>query len=263
MSLVNHFQSLFLLNLDKMMASKRARKAPVWTYMEQISPDTTVCLVCKDKLKYNGNTSSMTKHLRTKHPLEYAEMREESVPAAAGIPDGQRQAEGTLQPTLLQTIQRTESYKNGSPKKKELDRLLMSMIVQDLRPLSIVEDKGFKEFVHGLNPRYELPSRRVLTRTHLPALYEEEVQKVRVELEKAKDTLLTIDIWTSRQTKAFITVTAHFISPEYQCRSFVLDTIRMTVSHTAQNIADEVTNVCRKWEILGKIYCVVTDNAAM
>lgn len=72
------------LHCDNSMASKRARKAPVWTYMEQVSPDTTVCLVCKDTLKYNGNTSSMTKHLRTKHPLEYADMSIKIAPCIDG-----------------------------------------------------------------------------------------------------------------------------------------------------------------------------------
>lgn len=63
----------------------------------------------------------------------------------------------------------------------------MKMIVKNLQPLSITEDKGFKSFVHGLNPWYELSGRRVLTRIHLPSLYEQEVQKVGKELEKAKD----------------------------------------------------------------------------
>lgn len=246
------------------MASKRARKAPVWTYMDQISPDTIVCLVCKDKLKYNRNTSSMIKHLRTRHPLEYVEMREESEPDTAA---SQRSAAAatssvTVQPTLVETIDRSQSYKKDSAKKKELDRLLMIMIAQDLRPLCITESKGFKRFVRGLNPRYELPSRRELTRTLLPSLYDEEVCKVQEEVEKADYIALTTDIWTSRQTKGYITVTAHFISPDFECKSFVLETVRMTKNHTAQNIAEELTHACNKWKIMDKIYCVVTDSAA-
>ncbi len=36
----------------------------------------------------------------------------------------------------------------------------------------------------------------------------------------------------------------------------------MTKNHAAQNIAEELTHVCSKWEIIDKVYCVVTDNAA-
>lgn len=78
--------------------------------------------------------------------------------------------------------------------KKELDLLLMKMIVKNLHPLSMTDDKEFKDFVRGVNPRYELPSRRVLTRTHLPNLYEQEVAKISKELEGIDDIALTTDI---------------------------------------------------------------------
>lgn len=56
---------------------KRGHKAPVWTYMEKLEAEGLIlCLICKDKLKYTGGTSNMNKHLRTRHPLEFAEMIE-------------------------------------------------------------------------------------------------------------------------------------------------------------------------------------------
>ena len=39
-----------------------------------------------------------------------------------------------------------------TPLKRELDELLVKMIVEDLQPISVVEDKGFRRLVHGLNP---------------------------------------------------------------------------------------------------------------
>ncbi len=83
----------------------------------------------------------MIKHFPTKHPLEYAEMREESVPDMAGSQRPAGASSATVQPTLYQTIDRTLFYKNYSAKKKELNHLLMKTIVQDLQPLSITEDK--------------------------------------------------------------------------------------------------------------------------
>ncbi len=73
---------------------------------------------------------------------------------------------------------------------------------------------------------------------------------------------LTTDIWTCRQTKGFVTVTAHFISHDFNFRSVVLETVITTKNHAAQNIAEELTHVCSKWEILDKVFCVVTDDAA-
>lgn len=248
--------------------SKRSRKAPVWTYMEKTGPDITVCLICKDSLKYCGNTSNMTKHIRTRHPIEFAQMQEDTTPVAASHmsdPESERlpgTSTATLQPTLMQTIDRTQSYRNDSIKKNQLDLLLVKMVAKDLQPLSITEDKGFKDFVQGLNPRYKLPSRRELTRTLLPNMYEQEVARISKELENVEDIALTTDIWTSRQTQGFITVTAHFISSDYNVKSAVLETARMTKNHTAENIAEDLTSICNKWNILSKICCVITDNAA-
>ncbi|XP_045104974.1 E3 SUMO-protein ligase ZBED1-like [Portunus trituberculatus] len=233
------------------MATKRSRKAPVWTYMDQVEPNTVVCLVCKDTLKYTGGTSSMMKHIRTKHPLEYADLKEDSEhqATAAGL---DTPSTSTVQPTLMEAISKTQVYKKDSNKKKELDHLLLRMIVKDMQPLTIVENEGFTDYSHGLNPRYELPSRRELTRTLLPLLYKNESEKVKKELSTSNYISLTTDIWTSRQTMGYITVTAHFISPEWTLRSVVLATARMTNSHTKENIAEEITRICNEWDILHK-----------
>ena len=81
-------------------------------------------------------------------------------------------------------------------------------------PLSAVESKTFKKVLHRLDSKYELPSRREVGRNLLPALYDREVERVRKELEMTNLVALTTDLWTLRQTKGYITVTAHFISPE-------------------------------------------------
>ena len=166
------------------MVSKRGGTAPIWNYMELSAPDVAVCLTCKDTFKYTGSTTSnLIKHIRTKHPLEYAELREESDSGVAA--KSSRPSTSTVQPTLIDTINKATPYKNDSNKKRELDELVVRMIVEDLQPLSVVEDKGFRRLVHALNPRYDLPSRREITRTLLPSVYEGEVEVIKKELEKA------------------------------------------------------------------------------
>lgn len=86
---------------------------------------------------------------------------------------------GPTQQTLRNVIARKEGYGEGVPKKKHLDNLLMKMIVMDLQPMSIVEDRGFRRFLHGLDPKYVMPSRRDITRKHIPELYEMAVKQLR------------------------------------------------------------------------------------
>lgn len=51
--------------------------------------------------------------------------------------------------------------------KKKIDKYLLKMITMDFQPFSIVEDKGFREFVEAINPVYELPSRKTLANSLL------------------------------------------------------------------------------------------------
>lgn len=50
-------------------------------------------------------------------------------------------------------------------RKKDLDDALVSMIVKDTQPFTVVEDIGFREFVAKLDPTYILPTRKVCLMT--------------------------------------------------------------------------------------------------
>ncbi|CAH1114809.1 unnamed protein product [Psylliodes chrysocephalus] len=57
--------------------------------------------------------------------------------------------------------------------KSKLDKCLMDIFTKDMQPFTIVEDQGFRNFVQMLNPSYQLPSRKYVSNTLLPAIYEE------------------------------------------------------------------------------------------
>ncbi|MPC26141.1 hypothetical protein E2C01_019273 [Portunus trituberculatus] len=95
--------------------------------MEQTSSDAVTCLVCKDALKFCGSTSNMLKYLRTRHPIECAELKEDS--------------ECDVSENAVRPSTSVQPYKNDSGK-KELDDLVVSrMIVDDLQPLSVIEER--------------------------------------------------------------------------------------------------------------------------
>ncbi|XP_076048272.1 E3 SUMO-protein ligase ZBED1-like [Oratosquilla oratoria] len=217
----NVFFSLLQCSVSTMY-SKRKRKSPVWTYMEQTGSNIVTCTICKGAFTFTGSTSGLSRHLKTRHPTEYF----------------------------------------GSEKKKNIDSHLLKMIVTDMQPLSLVENEGFQEFVKVIDPRYVLPSRRDLMQTHFPSLYEKQKQQVREELEGASYVALTSDLWTSRPTKSFLSVTAHFTSPEWELKSKLLATKSLMVDHTSENIADALKEICEEWDLLEKVCCIVTDNAS-
>lgn len=64
------------------------------------------------------------------------------------------------------------SEKMTPDKKEEIDRDLLDLFIKDYQPFSIVEDAGFKKFTKWI-PGYELPSRKTISNSMIPALYHE------------------------------------------------------------------------------------------
>jgi hypothetical protein len=61
-------------------------------------------------------------------------------------------------PKILQYLNETKWLPSDKRQKDCTDKLAC-MICVDLQPISIVEDKGFKDFVNCLQPLYNIPDR--------------------------------------------------------------------------------------------------------
>jgi len=94
---------------------------------------------------------------------------------------------------------------------KDISDRKSQMIVQDLRPIQIVECNGFHDLIKYLEARYVLPSRKLFT-ADINLKYAMCKKCLKEKLgEEAVFLSLTTDIWTSIATESYITVTAHFI----------------------------------------------------
>lgn len=136
------------------------------------------------------------------------------------------------------------------------------MIIQDLQPFSIVQDRGFLQLLEGLEPSYQLPSRNTFANSLLEQRYNKGVVILQLILKQSEWVTITTDKWTSSANESYTSVTAHFITKNWELKSCLLDCFNTTESHTAQNIANEIKTICNKWNIAEKVHCVVTDNAA-
>ena len=63
---------------------------------------------------------------------------------------------------------------------KKLDHSFLKLFTKDLQPFSVVDDPGFKEFVHLLNPNYKIPNRHSISKVLIPAEYETCVNAMKV-----------------------------------------------------------------------------------
>ena len=73
---------------------------------------------------------------------------------------------------------------------------------------------------------------------------------------------LTADAWSSLHMESFTTVTAHFITAEWDLKEAVLSTEASEDCHTAANIARTLRAVADNFQIRRKVTSCVHDNAA-
>ena len=198
-------------------------------------------------------------HLHINHPPEYKIYKQQRKENEEN--NNKRRKPQSIQPTLQATIDKSQKYTANCQRQKRLDEALVEMVAIDMQPSTLVEDKGFNKFVSLLDPKYQLPSRRNLMRKLL-VKYDEVKQTVKNQLNIASSVCLTTDIWTSRTTQGYMTVTCHFIDELWQLKSFVLETFHLNVAHTAENIAAELTRIANEWNVSEKVVALVTDNAA-
>ena len=241
--------------------SKRLRSA-CWDHFKKEN-ENAICLVgqCTARIKHSGNTSNLLKHLKICHPEEY----QKCIPAQESRNKKSKSADSVAstskQITISETMSLSRKYPSASVRSKTLDNALIEMIATDLQPISIVEDKGFLKYTSLLDPRYEPPSRRTLTRRLLPEKYQEVKKSLEQKLAEIPSLALTTDIWSSNQGMSYCCLTAHSISKSWELESFVLETFNFNKDHTGQNIANELNRVVAEWGS-PNISCCVTDNAS-
>lgn len=89
-----------------------------------------------------------------------------------------------------------------------------------------------------LEPRYSLPSWRLLSENIIPAMYAKVKDKQKVCLGKAKSISFTTDNWTEPcTTKAFIGMSAHWVDTRWQRKSAILNCEQSSGRHTTERIA--------------------------
>ena len=108
-----------------------------------------VCKACKKKINYTSNTTNLRYHTSKHHPDEF----EKDEPSTRG---GSLVSGGSSQLTLEEAVK--VKFPTTSTKSKKITQALLGFICKDLRPLSVVENAGFRELLNECEPRYQIPS---------------------------------------------------------------------------------------------------------
>lgn len=146
------------------------------------------------------------------------------------------------------------------------------MIALDFQPYSVVENRGFKELLHVLEPKYQIPSRTTFSRKILPDMYNKLVRSVKGTMETdllsgsrcpAPAFTFTTDMWTSRAMDPYISFTLSYITDQFQLKTFALENKYFPGSHTAERILETLEKTMDEWSLPSQIpiFCV-RDNGS-
>jgi hypothetical protein len=186
----------------------------------------------------------MRNHLKHIHKSAYAE--EETAPAQV-----KRQ-------TSLLDYNRSKAAL-GKTRHDELTCALAWMCAVDLRPVSLVAVEGFRHYSELLNPCYAVPCRTTVTH-HVQLLYNEGKKELMEDM-KCSQVAMTTDLWTSVAQEGYITITVHYISPDWDLKCKVLATRVLEKRHTGVHIA-AVIHTLREEIKIPAFTSMTTDNAA-
>jgi len=190
-----------------------AKKSKFWLYfdVDLNKPEIAICKVCNDPVPRQNNTTNLRKHLESKHVEEFKTVQKL-------INSEPKQSTLEIQDSKLVTSQAFNITKSNT------DRFVLEMIIEDLQPFKVVEDRGFIRLVRYFlkNPEYQLSCRKTYVK-QLHELFESSKQKLASILEQVDHVALTSDLWTSRTTESYITITIHFVH-DGQMKEYVLET---------------------------------------
>lgn len=239
--------------------TKKRKRSHLWDYFKVNDEDITKanCKLCSASVSRGGScpkeftNSGMKKHLQAKHELEFNSL----FPAS-------QESSGTK--TLFRSDSSIQFMADDSRRAQQITRAIAIMIAKDFQPYSIVKDKGFRNLLNLLEPRYKIPSRKLFAYTAVPELYNEVRKFVsdHYDLTRAK-LALTIDLWSSTNSESYLSLTAHFLTAHLQKVNLALETFPYKGDHTGERIASHLKEALSSWGVNVKDhFFVVHDNAA-
>lgn len=99
-----------------------------------------------------------------------------------------------------------------------------------------------------LNRGYNLPSRKSLSNSYLPIIYNETYVKVKSDiLANGTYVSVTTDSWTSVQNDSYIAVISHFIDNDCtRLKSYLLSCFKYSDTHTSEHLKTELLRVIKE-----------------
>ena len=125
------------------------------------------------------------------------------------------QSSSSGQAKITGTFNALTKLPSSSKRAKELTDAVGYFIAKDMQPISVVQGTGSQYMLKRLEPQYQVPHRKTFMERVLPDLYMKVKEMVTPITAAADCYAITTDCWTSRANEAYIGVTFHTITDEW------------------------------------------------
>ena len=279
-----------------------ARQSPIWKWFEDDPDDYSKvkCLVpgCKKPLISRGKSGTpkgklsvapLPEHLKRYHPDKYKsyeedlrskeeevqkrkeckdesnELENESLASASNESKIKRvQTSLTMwtQGISLGTRPEGSTYKINDPRAKEKHRGVLSMMIMDIQPFSVVEDIGFRLLCQTMDPHFQLGSRHFYSDT-LIKVYDSSMSKIekKIKLDNPDTLNLQLDGW-SADHHGYIGLIFNYITENWKRVNLVVGCTPFDKRHTGENLGIWTEEKLEKFNVLHKADRIVSDTAA-
>lgn len=164
----------------------------VWDYFTiTIDQSRAKCNECGQTCSRGGpkatsasySTSNLSDHLSRHHPQIWADIkskekqRADATSAASAL---KPTASSSVQLTLAQSFDQAKVWDINDDRAIKINKLFAEMIALDNEPFEIANHIGLKRLLHGLEPRYKIPTDKYFRTSAVPALYNSLLKQVGV-----------------------------------------------------------------------------------
>jgi len=164
---------------------------------------------------------------------------------------------------------RQQSIVSMLNKKMELDvtslmeRNLIRWIVMDDMAFTAIESPVFQQIFKDL-PGVTLPfsCRKTVVR-RIDAEFDLSRAQLIEELAQTSSTIaLSLDVWTSKNSKAILAVIGHWLTADFEYKERVLEFAELWGIHSGENMAQLVQKMLTELQIEHKLLTITADNAS-
>jgi hypothetical protein len=236
---------------------KRNKKAvnEIWEYFriyhEKQFQIHAFCILCNKDVNYGKthSTSSLEKHMRSKHAKEYQVVMSERTAKRLCVEENKSNAIVVAQAKVTEYVVPSPNFQDH----------LIKWLYTTFQPLSVVEQASFRDMISSLNKKSPLMGKEKV-RSLLSTKYYEVLHRI-TSILKGKYISLTTDAWTSIAKVGYVTCTVHFIEPKsWTLHHFALGIFKKDGASTAADVVSYTEQHMKNFNVwYPSLTCVVTD----